>query len=106
VAAPDIYDPAVNPLFRDVLAHYGVVALPCRTQDPARKAYVSLQEFALDIEVLKTRFVRQDPLRRSTNASSECLPSKGSPSIRGCRHNRLRSFRSIARNWYGQLDDK
>ena len=30
VAAPDIYDPTVNPLFRDVLAHYGVVALPCR----------------------------------------------------------------------------
>src|SRR5213075_971732 len=41
VAAPDIYDPTVNPLFRDVLAHYGVVALPCRTHDPDRKAYVS-----------------------------------------------------------------
>jgi transposase len=25
VAVPDIYDPTVNPLFRDVLAHYGVV---------------------------------------------------------------------------------
>ena len=41
VLVPDIYDPAVNPLFRDVLAHYGVVALPCRIQDPDRKAYVS-----------------------------------------------------------------
>src|SRR5438270_1570592 len=41
VAAPDIYDPTVNPLFRDVLAHYGVVALPCRTHDPDRKAYAS-----------------------------------------------------------------
>ena len=40
VAAPDIYDPAVNPLFRDVLAHYGVVALPCRTNDPDRKGKV------------------------------------------------------------------
>src|SRR5947199_10319348 len=40
VAAPDIYDPTVNPLFRDVLAHYGVVALPCRTQDPDRKGKV------------------------------------------------------------------
>ena len=37
VAVPDIYDPTVNPLFRDVLAHYGVVALPCRIQDPDRK---------------------------------------------------------------------
>jgi transposase len=36
VAAPDIYDPAINPLFRDVLADYGVVALPCRIQDPDR----------------------------------------------------------------------
>src|SRR5262249_37646664 len=40
VAAPDIYDPAINPLFRDVLAHYGVVALPCRIQDPDRKGKV------------------------------------------------------------------
>ena len=30
VLTPDIYDPALNPLYRDVLAHYGVVALPCR----------------------------------------------------------------------------
>ena len=28
VLTPDIYDPALNPLYRDVLAHYGVVALP------------------------------------------------------------------------------
>src|SRR5262252_9346193 len=40
VAAPDIYDPAINPLFRDVLAHYGVVAMPCRIQDPDRKGKV------------------------------------------------------------------
>jgi transposase len=37
VLLPDIYNPIVNPLFRDVLAHYGVVALPCRIQDPDRK---------------------------------------------------------------------
>ncbi len=41
VIVPDIYDPTINPLFRDVLAHYGVVALPCRIKDPDRKAYVS-----------------------------------------------------------------
>jgi transposase len=29
-AVPDIYDPTINPLFRDVLARSGVVALPCR----------------------------------------------------------------------------
>src|SRR6202022_1988246 len=40
VLLPDIYDVTVNPLFRDVLAHYGVVALPCRIQDPDRKGKV------------------------------------------------------------------
>jgi transposase len=40
VLTPDIYDPALNPLYRDVLAHYGVVAMPCRIQDPDRKGKV------------------------------------------------------------------
>ena len=40
VLTPDIYDPAVNPLYRDVLAHYGVVALPCRVRHPDRKGKV------------------------------------------------------------------
>jgi transposase len=40
VLTPDIYDPALNPLFGDVLAHYGVVALPCRVRDPDRKGKV------------------------------------------------------------------
>ena len=37
VLKPDIYDPALNPLYRDMLAHYGAVALPCRVADPDRK---------------------------------------------------------------------
>jgi hypothetical protein len=37
---PDIYDSALNLLYRDVLAHYGVVALPCRVNDPDRKGKV------------------------------------------------------------------
>lgn len=41
VLKPDIYDPALNPLYRDLLAHYGAVALPCRVADPDRKACVS-----------------------------------------------------------------
>jgi len=40
VMTPDIYDPAVNPLYRDVLAHYGAVAMPCRVRDPDRKGKV------------------------------------------------------------------
>ena len=38
--APDTYDPSVNPLYRDLLQHYGCVALPCRVRDPDRKGKV------------------------------------------------------------------
>ncbi len=37
VITPDIYDATLNPLFRDVLKHYGAVALPRRVRDPDRK---------------------------------------------------------------------
>jgi transposase len=40
VLTPDVYDPATNPLYRDVLAHYGVTALPCRVRHPDRKGKV------------------------------------------------------------------
>src|SRR5687767_10154603 len=40
VLTPDIYEPALNPLYRDLLAHYGVVGLPCRVRDPDRKGKV------------------------------------------------------------------
>ena len=40
VLTPDVYDPALNPLYRDVLAHYGAIALPCRVGDPDRKGKV------------------------------------------------------------------
>jgi transposase len=40
VLTPDIYDPSLNPLYRDVLAHYNVTALPCKVRDPDRKGKV------------------------------------------------------------------
>jgi transposase len=40
VLTPDVYDPTINPLYRDVLAHYGITALPCRVRDPDRKGKV------------------------------------------------------------------
>ena len=40
VIKADHYDPTLNPLFKDVLDHYGVVALPCRVRDPERKGKV------------------------------------------------------------------
>jgi len=40
VLKPDIYEPHLNPLYLDVLKHYGVTALPCRVRDPNRKGKV------------------------------------------------------------------
>jgi transposase len=40
VIAPDIYDPELNPLYAAMLAHYGVVALPCRPYTPDLKGKV------------------------------------------------------------------
>jgi len=40
VLKPDVYDPTLNPLYRDVLAHYGVTGLPCRVRHPDRKGKV------------------------------------------------------------------
>jgi transposase len=40
VLTPDIYDPTINPLYRDLLTHYGAVAMPCRVRDPDRKGKV------------------------------------------------------------------
>jgi transposase len=40
VLTPDIYDPTLNPLYRDMLRHYGAVPLPCRVRHPDRKGKV------------------------------------------------------------------
>jgi len=40
VLTPDIYDPELNPLYRDLLTHYSAVALPCRIRNPDRKGKV------------------------------------------------------------------
>src|SRR5688572_28223894 len=40
VLEPDVYAAELNPLYRDMLAHYGAVALPCRVGDPDRKGKV------------------------------------------------------------------
>jgi len=40
VLKPDIYDPTLNPLYRDMLAHYRAIAMPCRIKDPDRKGKV------------------------------------------------------------------
>jgi transposase len=40
VITPDIYEPELNRVYAAMLAHYGVVADPCRVRDPDRKGTV------------------------------------------------------------------
>jgi transposase len=40
VMTPDLYEPALNPVYATTLAHYGVVADVCRVGDPNRKGTV------------------------------------------------------------------
>jgi len=40
VLEPDVYDATINPLYRDMLAHHGVTALPARVRHPDRKGKV------------------------------------------------------------------
>lgn len=40
VIQPDVYDPELNPLYRDFLTHHGVVALAARVRHPDRKGKV------------------------------------------------------------------
>jgi transposase len=40
VITPDLYEPELNKVYAAVLAHYGVVAQPCRVRDPNRKGSV------------------------------------------------------------------
>ena len=40
VFKPDMVDPELNPLFRDMLAHYGAIGFPARVRDPDRKGKV------------------------------------------------------------------
>ena len=40
VLRPDLYEPGLNPVYAALLAHYGVVADPCRVRDPNRKGTV------------------------------------------------------------------
>lgn len=43
VLKPDLYEPRINPVYSAMLAHYGVIADPCRVRDPNRKGVVERQ---------------------------------------------------------------
>ena len=65
VLTPDIYDPALNPVCRDMLAHDGVTALPCRVRDPNRKGKVESGVQHAQRKLRGLRFERPDDAQAS-----------------------------------------
>jgi len=55
VIRPDIYAPELNPVYGAMLAHYGVVADPCRVRDPNRKGTVESAIQHTQVTALKGR---------------------------------------------------
>lgn len=65
VVKADIYDPTINPLYGDMLAHYGVVALPARVADPNRKGKVeSSVGYAQKTPLVGMRFESMEAAQR------------------------------------------
>ncbi len=62
VLKPDIYDPTINPLYADVLGHYGATPLPCRVRHPDRKGKV---ESAIGFAQKKLRGLRFETLEQA-----------------------------------------
>jgi transposase len=67
VIKPDLYEPALNPLYAALLAHYGVVADPCRVRDPNRKGTV---ENAIQHRPEALRLEQQPTCPNATSSSS------------------------------------
>jgi transposase len=104
VLKPDIYDPTLNPLYRDLLQHYGATALPCRVRDPDRKGKVeagvghakrtplkgmrfeTLEEAqqALEGEVVETSTVNQRHLRLVDTQHAHALPKRRQRLLSAC----------------------
>ncbi len=87
VLTPDIYDPALNPLYRDVLAHYGVVALPCRvrrsrSQRESRSRRRARAEDAAERPALRDASRRR---RRIWIAGKRAGPTRASTARRNAR---------------------
>jgi transposase len=89
VLTPDVYDPALNPLYGDVLAHYGVVALPCRVRHPDRKGKVESSVGHTQRTPLRgMRFEISKPSRRTSITGRRAGRTRGStarPSARSQR---------------------
>ena len=97
VLTPDIYDPSLNPLYRDVLAHYGAVAMPCRVRDPDRKGKVRVRR-----RPCQENAAERAPLRESGRSAS--LPGSLGGTLgryADSRHHQTASRRDVRRREAG-----
>lgn len=72
VLEPDIYDPTLNPLYRDMLKHYGAIAFPARVGHPDRKGKVeSSVGFAQKTPLSGRRFESMEEAQRHLDEWTE-----------------------------------
>jgi len=72
VVAADVHDPTLNSLYRDMLAHYGTVALPARVRHPDRKGKVeSAVGFAQKTPLAGMRFDSLEEAQRHLDQWTE-----------------------------------
>ena len=64
VIKADVYDPALNRVYADMLAHYGVTALPCRIRHPDRKGKVEASVGHAQKTPLKGMLSNRSPKRK------------------------------------------
>ena len=106
VLKPDIYDPTENPVYADLLAHYGATAMPCRVRDPDRKGKVersvghakqtplkglrfeTLQEAQCYLDRWEERWADTRSTARPSARSPPCSPRRSPPCCR-CRSSRF-----------------
>ena len=97
VLSPDFYDPGLNPLYRDVLAHYGVTGLPCKVRDPDRKGKVESGVNHAQMTPLKgKKFQSLEEAQEYLNTGRSAGPTRASTaglsgSLRRCSPKRSRS---------------
>jgi len=109
VIEPDVYEPELNPLYRDVLAHYGVVALPARVRHPDRKGKVeravghaqetalkgkrfeSLEEAQADLDRWSTRWA-DTRIHGTTKRQVAAMFAEEKPALRALPLERFRYY--------------
>ena len=95
VIQPDIYEPHLNPLYLDVLKHYGVTPLPCRVRDPNRKGKVESGVNHAQNKLRGLRFESPEEARGYLDHWETNWPTRGSTARRSARCERCSKRRSL-----------